>query len=287
MLKETPTASFASLPIAKTGFGIMEHCHKEDWTTFWHKHDFLEVAFVLQGEGYHLTENSRRPLKKGCVYFIPPNKSHRYIISSEIRVFNLFLQSDFLSRTYKQISNIEEATQLFSKLGFQYLNDTLLYLDYNEVFLKQAPYMRGREILRELLNAKESALMTHLKILEFFSLLTNSPLEGVEKKQPQAICQLLQWISLNYEKDISLAQAAERVEKHPSHLSRLFKQSTGYTFSEYLYEYRLNRVNELLSESDLSISEIATNCGFTNLSFFNRIYKRTFGTTPIKFRRQL
>ena len=68
------------------------------------------------------------------------------------------------------------------------------------------------------------------------------------------------------------------------HFSRFFKKITGQTFSEYLMDYRLGAAAQLLAKSDQSVSEIAQTIGFDNLSYFCRIFKHKYHSTPRQYR---
>ena len=72
-----------------------------------------------------------------------------------------------------------------------------------------------------------------------------------------------------------------------SHFMRWFKENTGFSFNEYLIEYRLNRATEQLRKSDETILNIASSNGFDNLSNFNRLFKKRFLMTPTEYRNEL
>ena len=67
---------------------------------------------------------------------------------------------------------------------------------------------------------------------------------------------------------------------------KFFKCHMGTGFIDYLNDYRLVMAERLLRSSDNSVLEIAVQSGFDNLSYFNRIFKRKYGTSPGKYRKQ-
>ena len=71
-----------------------------------------------------------------------------------------------------------------------------------------------------------------------------------------------------------------------SHFMKFFKSHMGTGFIDYLNDYRLVMAERLLRSSDNSVLEIAVQNGFDNLSYFNRIFKRKYGTSPGKYRKQ-
>ena len=68
--------------------------------------------------------------------------------------------------------------------------------------------------------------------------------------------------------------------RSPEYFSRQFKEEMGENFSVYLTLYRLERAQELLNRTDLSIAEIANRVGYANPGYFTRIYKKYRGITP-------
>ncbi|MBA9077220.1 MULTISPECIES: AraC family transcriptional regulator [Rufibacter] len=87
-----------------------------------------------------------------------------------------------------------------------------------------------------------------------------------------------------YDKDVSLADVAKVVNMPEVSFSRFIKKRTGKTFVDSLNEIRLGHASRMLIDTTESISEISFKCGFNNLSYFNRIFKRKNGCTPKEFR---
>ena len=88
----------------------------------------------------------------------------------------------------------------------------------------------------------------------------------------------------NYRDEIRLSVLASIAGLSPSAFSRFFKLHTGKKLSDYIIDIRLGYASRMLVDTNLSISEISYDCGFNNLSNFNRIFKRKKGCTPKAFR---
>ena len=65
---------------------------------------------------------------------------------------------------------------------------------------------------------------------------------------------------------------------------RFFKRHMNMTSIEYLNQYRLEMASRQLAETNLSVTSIALESGFNNISYFNRVFKRKFGVTPMEYR---
>ncbi|WP_199620735.1 helix-turn-helix domain-containing protein [Paenibacillus alkalitolerans] len=95
--------------------------------------------------------------------------------------------------------------------------------------------------------------------------------------------QIIEYLNENYMRDISLDQCADLTGTNPYTLSKLFKQTTGINFIDYVTELRINKAKELLRETDLKINDIAFEVGYQQ-RYFNRIFKKQVGVTPGQFR---
>lgn len=92
------------------------------------------------------------------------------------------------------------------------------------------------------------------------------------------------YISENYMDELRLAQLADIAGMSASAFSRFFKQHTGRNLSDYIIDIRLGYATRKLVDTSRSISEISFECGFNNLSNFNRIFKKKKGCSPSEFR---
>lgn len=107
---------------------------------------------------------------------------------------------------------------------------------------------------------------------------------GNETINSRRILKVHQYISKNYKEKIELSHLAKMVGMTETSFSRFFKLRTGKTPSEYIINIRLGHATRLLIDSTHSIAEICYQCGFNNLSNFNRIFKSKKQFTPKEFR---
>lgn len=98
------------------------------------------------------------------------------------------------------------------------------------------------------------------------------------------ICQAIEHTRCNYMNKLTLQKLAHYLHVSESYLSRLFKEETGISFTQYLNEIRINRSKELLSNTQMSIVEIALFVGYEDQSYFTKVFRRLTGMTPKKFR---
>ena len=97
---------------------------------------------------------------------------------------------------------------------------------------------------------------------------------------------LIDFVKARYHEPISVADAAAVAGYSPSHFMRIFRQVTGRTFVEYLTDYRLSAAVYYLKETDEDVGAVAANCGFDNISYFIRRFRKKYGAPPGRYRRQ-
>ena len=100
----------------------------------------------------------------------------------------------------------------------------------------------------------------------------------------EQIYKAIKEINRRYSEPITAQSCAENVNMSYSYFSRSFKRITQKSFKEYLNEVRINNAERLLMTTDLSVTEIALECGYNNISYFIMVYKTLKGKTPFSHR---
>ena len=100
----------------------------------------------------------------------------------------------------------------------------------------------------------------------------------------ESLGRVMDYLSRHYSEVIRLSEVAEMVNMSESSFCRFFKQHTSKSFIDFLTDIRLGAASRALIDSSLSIAEIGYDCGFNNLSNFNRIFKKKKSCSPKEFR---
>jgi two-component system response regulator YesN len=96
----------------------------------------------------------------------------------------------------------------------------------------------------------------------------------------------LYFIHNNYKTDISLDQVAKKVSLSRYHFSRLFKEMTGLTYQSYINYNRIEQAKKLLNDDALSVADTGYAVGYSDLTHFERIFKKIVGLSLTQHRRQ-
>lgn len=166
--------------------------------------------------------------------------------------------------------------------------DTLLYEEVRHMLLNVFEEAGGNRIL------KESSIFSSL--IQIVTLLLRSDFQetprfpGISsasrREYMEKFTSVCSYINTSYADNISLESAAQRIGFSKYHFARLFKEFTGVTFHEYLNRRRIQRVEELLADSAMSVTDAAMQAGFCSISSFNRTFKIYNNCSPSQFRKQ-
>lgn len=152
-------------------------------------------------------------------------------------------------------------------------------------YAQEAITLRAREYLlkpyaeEELIRAVEDALREQTP---------DAPASPAEEPDSDRIRYIRgnieRYIQENYHRDLNLQTAAQAMNYSDTHFCRLFKRCFQVNFSVYLTQYRISKAQELLRDTMDSVKEISARCGYTDTSYFIRVFKRLTGVTPSEYR---
>ena len=117
--------------------------------------------------------------------------------------------------------------------------------------------------------------------------LSSSPFARIDThSESRRVQNIQQYINENYKQDIRLPVLAQMAGMSAVAFSRFFKARTGTSLSDYIIDVRLGHASQMLVQSGTPVADICLECGFNNLSNFNRIFKKKKGCSPQEYRKQ-
>jgi len=252
-----------------------------------HWHEDFEFLFVTKGGAdFHVDGNTHRILE-GELIFINPNRLHSAtsIDNMPCAFFAIVFHPSFLTG----ISNDGIQQKYF---------DPILQEKYSfpSHITDKEPF--GKALISLLHEVKEAyikkdtayELFIKMKLFEIWYLMYSNSNFKEKSVRPDdyriaRIKSILAYMQSNSGKELSLDDLSEHFHMSKGYFCKFFKTMVKMSAVDYLNSYRINESVALLEETDKEISEIAGLCGFNNISYFNKIFRRHMHCTPGEFRR--
>ena len=238
-----------------------------------HLHRELEVVCMLGGESVAYADSTRCVLSPGDVFLAFPNQIHSYETYTDERFILFILRPDLMPE----------------------LMDTF------NVGLPESPVIKGllldpnaRNLLDLLTDAcgkkkNGTPYVNSLRrgyLLAFFSeLLSHMSIKRLPVGDSGALRDIVSFCAQNYAENLSLSMLEEHLHLNKYYISHLFSGKLGIRFNDYINSLRISEACKLLSNSDISVTEISERVGFNTLRTFNRAFIKQIGVSPSEYRR--
>lgn len=241
-----------------------------DWHSVPHTHNHTELFFIVSGKGQFLIQDEVFPVDVNNLVIINPNVLHT----------EASLNAQPLEYIVLGIDGVELATNENSNGQFCILDhfssveiSSCLRNILREMELKNTGYKDICQAYMEILIIR---LMRNTALT-----VQNEPQIASGNRQCAAV---KRYIDLHFKEALTLDQLAEEVHMNKYHLSHSFKREYGVSPINYLISRRIEESKYLLIETDLSMSQIAQLLGFSSLSYFSQVFRKSQGSSPMEFR---
>ena len=108
--------------------------------------------------------------------------------------------------------------------------------------------------------------------------------KSTQSRNSYLVSQAIKFIDAYQDSSVTLVSVAERLQIHPSYLSKIFKHETGESFSEHLIKNKMNSAKQLLKTTNKKVYEIANSVGYKDVAHFTKLFKKSFGVSPTEYR---
>jgi AraC-like DNA-binding protein len=249
-----------------------------------HYHEEIELNFIMNAAGARRTIGDHMgEIDDLELVLVGSNLPHVWQThrckSKEIKEITIQFHKDLFDDKFlrrNQMAFIRKMLELSAK-GILFSKETIQQIMPRLVVLSQK---QGFDSVLDLLS-----ILHDLSISRNMHSLSDSTFSNAELSyNSRRVEKVMEYMHQNFHKNITLQEVAKLTSMTAVSFSRFFKMRTGITFIDSLLELRLGHASRLLIDTTLSISEIAYNCGFNNISNFNRLFKKKKGCTPKEFR---
>lgn len=252
-----------------------------------HWHNSLEIILPVTDCYYVITNDTTHCIHAGEIYFIPPGELHSVYpppYSDGVRfVYLLDLSVIAHLKDFAGIQPLLSAPFLLTRSS-----SPELYRDIFDLLMQmQIEYFRKNLYSEITVYALMMTMFVKLGTDYSNRLATADAQSGKQREYIKQFNDLLAYIDEHYMDTLTLEDTASLMGFSKFHFSRLFKDYTGYTFCDYLNYRRIKATEELLQRSDLPITEIAMQVGFSSISTFNRLFRVYKKCSPSEYRSKL
>ncbi|REG82845.1 helix-turn-helix domain-containing protein [Marinomonas pollencensis] len=263
----------------------LEHGYPSDLIR-WHAHDDYELHFIVATSGKVFVGDYIGNFSPGQLILTGPRLPHNWISQHnqepvEVRDMVIRFDHEAFSDGMKIIPELAEILPMLlrAKSGIEFFDLDLDELRENFEAVRDSSglqrVIQALPLLKKLAQSQNYRLLSTVQI----DLKSN---EALQRK----INTVVDYVSQNYNQDISLSNAANLINMSDSHFSRFFRKATGNRFIEFVNRVRISRACNLLTETDQQIANICFQVGFNNVANFNRRFHELKGVTPRDFRSQ-
>lgn len=268
------------------------HKHKRYVKFKEHKHDYLELIYVFSGEIKQKINGNEVNIREGDVCLLDLNISHSIEPSSQSDIaVNIIMKAQFFDGIFMSFLSDNDIISDFIIKTFYHKKESNNYLIFHT---KENLLIKGvmKRLLSEYFDKKiGSDTAIHAYILLLFTELLRNYRENmgqstIKNLDRTIIREVQNYLRKNY-KTATLKKTAEHFHFNHDYLSKLIKNSTGVSFTDLLQEIKLKEACVLLENTDLPIAEITHTIGYSNLSYFYKIFKKKYKVTPIEYRKRL
>lgn len=229
-----------------------------------HSHDFYELEFFIEGNGVCEINGKEFLFQQGDISFSTPLDVHGYKGNCNVKTLTIHFRLANLNQIFSGITNI--------KAGL--IKSTVEIRNAFNILICQDSHAELSGLLCE-------------KIVEAILILLLQKFKTTGQNMlPKEIFSAIEYINLNFKKNINLKIVSEYAGYSQEHFSRQFKKYMGIGFSDYLTELQLTHAKHLLNKQEMTITQICYECGFGCMQSFRRAFKKKYGASPKMFQNQ-
>ena len=257
-----------------------------------HKHNFLELIYVISGSAVHYIDDTEYKVTKGDLLLIDTDQTHFHKSETGVLFADMVLLPEFIS---ENLYSTHTAIDIFA-----------YYLYNSEQFstngLPRTPLIRfkGNDLIAAdaIVNAMCDEILNRGSnyaeiVSSYLNILYNIIIRTIETTNRDRVMNdirdiipgIIDYIEKHASSQISMNEMAKKYFYSPAYFSRAFKKNFGVSFSAYVQSVRVQKVIELLDCTTLSVEEISEKIGYHDKRELNRAFKNVTGTTPGEYRK--
>ena len=257
------------------------------------KNNFFELVLIKEGAGTQCINYNEYSYEKGSVFLLPPLKCHSFQIEQASRFVFLKFTSDFFQADSREAMNqyewFKEAAYILS--NYNQLPGDIIHSDLDrqhiytliDLILKEnSNYSSGSAaLIKSFMTSILEILLRNIKQSAFYEI------QKLEDKD-ERITKLLSYINEHISEPelLKVEQLARTFHLSPTYLSEFFRKKVNMPLREYIIKAKLKLVEIRLLNSDYTLTEIANELSFTDVSHLSKTFKKYTGMSIREFKKQ-
>lgn len=248
-------------------------------------HDFIEIAFILSGEGTFVLNEKWYAVRKGDVLLFNPGVVHQCVYSSPDspleEFYVAFTDIHIRDMQPNQISFPDHERLLHpGEKTFVSLSRLCASMKAESTCCQPGRYFMLKAYVTQMILLLYREQISAPVIVE-----KGCEFESTNKKY--VVEQIVDYLDSHYSEKISLDQIARNMYLSPFYISKIFKSETGDTPINHLIRVRMEKARELLEQQrDISVQDIALQVGYDDAYHFSKLFKKHFGESPSYYRKK-
>ncbi len=249
------------------------------------EHNFWEMCYVEQGSVELTLDGDKILLKSGDVVFVPPEKIHVYTTDQPESCSAFVVCFETFSYELKSLGAmavpLNEELKNCVKIMLDEYEHTFFMNEEEHLQVLEKPNFGGQQViilqleyliirLLQRLSAKKNPQVVFLDKDDFYAKLSDV---------------IIDYFQTNISAKLSLTDICHKVNYSRSFLCRIFKEQTGETLSNCFNRLKINEAKNLLAETDMRITTISKELGFSDVKYFGALFKKTEGMTPSQYKK--
>lgn len=259
---------------------LIQHAETQKSNTFW------TIVYIKRGIGMYLLDSDLRPVNQGDIIILPPKLSYSFCAQELGDEYNINVDAVVIRFNNAWLTNLLAV--------FGSMNKVVLSIrEMVDPYAVEGPkWMTISRLLDELVTAGSARKpVIILEVLELIStrrdlikILETSPYESLSLDEK--VERVDRYIATHVLTKVTLEDVADYVGMNRTYFCMFFKKHYGKGFADHLNDLRIEKACSLLLQSDRTMFEIALECGFKTVPYFNRAFKRSKGLTPGEYRKK-
>jgi AraC-like DNA-binding protein/mannose-6-phosphate isomerase-like protein (cupin superfamily) len=257
------------------------------YTGLYHFHPAYELTYIVRGKGMRYVGKQSQNFYDGDMVLLGSNLPHCWIPQSESQQDFKAIVVQFEEETLGPIiSNLPEL-QNIKKLLAKAASGLKISGESRDKIIGILTNISKEPSFKKLFGTLEILELLAQNPQDFQSLDYNFLVQRQSYSETARFQKVFAYIIEHFNEDISLEEVAGVANLSPTSFCRYFKSVTQMTLVELLTNFRLKSACQMIENTTAPITEIAFNSGFSDVTYFNRVFKKQMGTSPLQYRKSL